>query len=109
MNPTQVDFPWKATLRTAVQVVVSLAVVVPAILAALDSSGLSQYLGSLWPRLVGAGAFLVALSAALARVMAIPQVNEWLKAVGLGAEPKPPQESNPLTSVIPTGGGQTQG
>ena len=98
MKSTQEQYPWRATVRTALQVVLALAIVVPAILGALDSSGLAAYLGSAWPKLTAAGAFVVAVSAALARIMAIPQVNAWLRLLGLGTDPAtaPDQPAAPV-------------
>lgn len=58
---------WKRTIRTVVQIVVPLAVVLPEI---VEASGVSDSL----PWVAGA----IAGSAALTRIMAVPQVQKWL-------------------------------
>ncbi|WP_424446463.1 hypothetical protein [Microbacterium sp. CH-015] len=89
---TQTAYPWKATLRTIVQVgvpaVITLVGVLPLIIqVVLDELGEQMPEGlRLW--LLGAAALLTAVAAALARVMAIPAVNAWLTRLGLGATPK---------------------
>lgn len=64
---------WVRTLRTAVQVAVSSAVIIPVLVPAL---GLSAS--------VGIGGALVAAAAIVTRVMAIPAISEpinrWLRA-----------------------------
>lgn len=68
--------------RTAVQVGVSalvfLVVVLPPMIEIVDAE-LGEHLPAgfrLW--MLGAAAFLTALSAAVTRIMAIPVVNDWL-------------------------------
>jgi hypothetical protein len=58
---------WKRVIRTVVQVVVPLAVVLPEI---VEASGVNDSL----PWVAGA----IAGSAALTRIMAVPQVQKWL-------------------------------
>lgn len=58
---------WKRVIRTVVQVVVPLAVALPEI---VDASGINDSL----PWVAGA----IAGSAALTRIMAVPQVQKWL-------------------------------
>lgn len=85
IQPTQVRFPWRATIRTVLQTVVALAVAVPVIIAAVEAGS---------PGLTGA-AGLAAITAAgiVTRVMALPVVNDLLTRVGLGPEPaQPPAE-----------------
>jgi hypothetical protein len=65
--PTQTTYPWRSTARTAVQAAVGLLLLVPV----LDAAG---YLGSV-PWLLP----VVPLAAGLARVLAVPQVETWLK------------------------------
>lgn len=74
---SQTAYPWKAVLRTGIQVIVALAVAVPGILSA---SGVDQ--GAAW--CVAA----LTVSAGVTRIMAIPAVNEALTHLGLGAEPR---------------------
>lgn len=74
-EPTQVTNPGRATLRTGVQAAVGFAVVI----AALQADGtLPQTL----PWLGGGFAAVVTV----ARIMAHPAVNRWLKSVGLSAD-----------------------
>lgn len=65
--PTQTTYPWRSTVRTAVQAAVGLLLLLPV----LDAAG---YLGSV-PWLLP----VVPLAAGLARVLAVPQVETWLK------------------------------
>lgn len=74
--PTQSQHPWKATLRTMIALAVAAAAFLPQI---VDASGVDQ---AGW---IGA---LLAGSAIVTRVMAIPFVNDLLTKVGLGATPK---------------------
>ena len=67
VTPTQTRHPWRATIRTALAVVVALAAMLPALVAA---SGVDQTLAPV------AGA--LALAAAITRVMALPAVDEFL-------------------------------
>ena len=75
--PTQVTYPAKTTVRTVVQVVLGLAVAVPFL---VDELGLEKTGGVV--------AVVLATSAVITRIMAIPGMNAILaKYVGLGAEP----------------------
>ena len=58
---------WVRTLRTAVQVLVASAVVVPVLVPAL---GLSAS--------IGLGAALVGAAAVVTRLMAIPAISDWV-------------------------------
>ena len=87
--PSQVARPWRATLRTVLQVGLPafalLVGVLPEVLAAVvDGMGDSLPDGlRLW--LLGAAAVVTALAGTLARVAAIPGVNRLLAAVNLDA------------------------
>lgn len=86
--PTQVAYPWKAAARTAVQAFLSfaalLAVTLPILLPFLG-----DYLPANWVGyVVAAAAFVAALAAAVARIMALPQLQSFLTNVGLGTAPK---------------------
>ena len=90
--PTQVAFPWRATLRTIVQagipLLISLGVIVPEVVRIImEESGESLPAG-FRATLLSIAAFFTVLAAIIARVMAIPAVNSSLKSVGLSAEPK---------------------
>lgn len=88
---TQVVHPWKASLRTAVQTVVplilALALAAPAIVNELPDQyvpeGIYVWLGT-------AAAAAAAFAGALARISAIPAVNDFLDRLGLGTGVKPP-------------------
>lgn len=78
-QPTQVAHPAKATTRTVLQLVVGLAVALPIF---VSESGIDNTIPFV--------ATALAVSAAVARIMAIPVVNIYLgKYLGLGAEPQP--------------------
>ena len=66
-TPTQVRHPWRATIRTAVAVVIALAAMLPAL---VDASGLDDT----WPPAAGA----LAIAGAITRVMALPVVDRFL-------------------------------
>ncbi|WP_136043219.1 MULTISPECIES: hypothetical protein [unclassified Microbacterium] len=83
-------FPLQRAIRTAVQVVVAAAavlaatvVVAPQILTAIQD----VLPGPVVAWVTGAIAVLAGLSAAVARVMAIPAVDEWLRRFGAGSAP----------------------
>jgi hypothetical protein len=87
--PTQTVYPWKAALRTGIQVLLSALVLIALIGPLLADFIEEQFPGSpvvAW--IVGAVAFCSALGALIARIMALPQVNVALTAIGLGATPK---------------------
>lgn len=86
---TQQAHPWRAALRTALQVAVGLGLVVPLALAAMDET-----LGDVLPPEVRAkvwaiGGGIIAVAAFLARIMAVPQVDRVLKRLGLSSSPEP--------------------
>lgn len=63
-SATQVQHPWKATVRTVFQFLVALAALAPFVAGAL-------------PPVAAVGTFLAG-AAVVTRVMAMPQVNEFL-------------------------------
>lgn len=75
-------------LRTLFQVGIpaflTFAVVLPQIIQALGLPVDSAVHG--W--LIAAAGVVTAVAAALARIMAIPAVNQWLTSIGLGSVPK---------------------
>ena len=108
-TPTQVRFPLRAMLRTALAVVLALGIVVPlAVEVILDEWAKAAPVpegARAW--LLGASAAIVAVSSALTRIMAIPTVNDWLGKVGMGATPPatpavdppaPPTPADPIVS-----------
>lgn len=78
-EPTQVRHPTRTTARSVFQFIVALAAVLPLIVA---GAGLSNSLP-----IVG---IALAVAASITRVMAIPQVNEFLEKYVpvLGARPR---------------------
>ena len=89
---TQTAYPWKASLRTLVQVgipaFVTLVGVLPLIIQIILEEVGEQMPDGLRLWLVGAATLLTAVATALARIMAIPAVNAFLTRWGLGATPK---------------------
>lgn len=79
--PTQVRRPWRATVRTALAVVIALAAMLPAL---VDAAGIDQA----WPPAAAA----LAIAAAITRVMALPSVEGFLERFvpWLAADPNPP-------------------
>lgn len=77
---TQTQHPWRTSLRTAFQALIAVAIVVPLVLAELGHTDL-----------IVAGVSVVAVCAAITRVMAIPQVVALLErfAPWLAPEPRP--------------------
>lgn len=88
---TQQAHPGRASWRTAVQsaigTLLTLGVVLPIIVAVFNDQ-LKDYLPDAWEAwLVSAAVFVAALSATVARIMAIPAVDRWLKKIGLSSSP----------------------
>lgn len=77
---TQERYPWRATLRTGLAVGLPMLAGAPLIYQAATGQD---------PAAAGAVAGAVlAVSAGITRVMALPVVNTFLQKIGLGAEPK---------------------
>ena len=83
--PTQVAFPWKATLRTIVAMIVSCVVVLILIIpVGLDT--FAPYMSAdVQDKATYILGVLVAIAAFVTRIMAIPVVNAILTKIGLGA------------------------
>lgn len=79
---TQVAHPWLTAARTAVQVgipaLLALVLVLPEILGIVAEGMGAQLPGEVRLWLAGAAAFVTALAATLARLMAVPAVNDAL-------------------------------
>ena len=85
---TQQQFPIRAVLRTSISVIVSLVPILAIGLTYLASGQNRPSLPPDWQAwLVGAAAWVTALSAALTRVMANPVVDMWLAKIGLSSQP----------------------
>jgi hypothetical protein len=99
LEATQQRRPWRATLRTILQVGIPALLGLPLVFEIL----VEELGGSLPPRvtgyLVAAGAFVTALAAVLARIMAIPAVELFLRrlpAAAFAAQPRPkPDDGGP--------------
>lgn len=88
-TPTQVVFPWRAAVRTAVQAFLAFATLTAVTLPILTPF-LADYLPDEWVAwLIAAGVFVSALAGVVARIMALPQLQAFLSSVGLGATPRP--------------------
>jgi hypothetical protein len=74
--PTQTVYPWRSAVRTGIQTLLALCAVVPTVTGSLNPEKFA------W----AAGAATVA--GGIARVFAIPAVEEFLGKFGLSAEPK---------------------
>lgn len=81
MEPTQVQRPWRATVRTIVQALIGLAVLVPVLVQALGLEHAAPWIAG-----------VLAVSSAVTRVMALPAVEEWLRRFvpWLAADTEPP-------------------
>jgi hypothetical protein len=88
---TQVVHPWRATLRTAVQVgipaLLVLVGVVPEVLTIVEGELGGHLPDGVRAWLLGAAAVVTAIAAALARIMALPAVDRALGHLGLKASP----------------------
>ena len=73
VQPTQVRRPWRTTARSVFQALVGLAVIAPLIAAAVEEATGYDLQGVPFIAAVLAGA------AAVARVMAVPGVEDWLR------------------------------
>lgn len=97
-RPTQTEHPWRAALRTGLQAgiptVLALGVLVPMIVEViLDELGEATP-GWLRLALVGVSAAVTVTAAIVARIMALPGVEEFLRqhklVRGFAAAPPPP-------------------
>ena len=103
MTPTQVAHPWRASLRTAVAVLLGLALVLPIVWAIIGEE--LEKVGWAIPEPVGTvvGVIIAAITAAAAivtRVMAIPAVSDWLTRLNLGPTPAGKTQPEPIDDVM---------
>lgn len=101
---TQEHHPNKASVRTFVQTLIAALVLVVPVVPALVNIVLDEFgkagvepPGWLYLGLTGASVACALVAAIIARIMAIPGVNDVLKRIGFGAEPKP----KPVGGEIP--------
>ena len=102
MTPTQVAHPWRASLRTAVAVLLAVALVLPIVWAIIGEE--LAKVGWAIPEPIGTvvGVIIAAITAAAAivtRVMAIPAVSDWLTRLNLGPTPAG-QAPEPIDDVV---------
>ena len=86
----KVWYPWQRVIRTAVQVFLAVATILAtvAVVAPQIIDALADVLpGPVLAWLTAATVVVATLSAALSRVMLIPQVNEFLQKFGAGTAP----------------------
>lgn len=89
---TQQRHPWRATVRTIVQVAIVLGAA-----AIVAGPEIVVFLEQFWPGspvgawIVGAVAVLAGLAGLLARLAALPAVDRVLELVGLGSAPEAAQ------------------
>lgn len=96
-EPTQTMHPWRATARTVAQTVIggilALGIVLPIAWGIVQDELAKQDLALPEGAAAIGGvivAVVVAVSAILARIMAIPQVDALLHRIGLSADPADP-------------------
>lgn len=90
---TQNAYPGRTALRTAAQSFLStvtvLGVVVPTVAAIVDDE-LGDWIPEAWiVWFLSASGVVAALTATMARIMAIPAVDAWLRSIGLSSSPAP--------------------
>ncbi|WP_018135453.1 hypothetical protein [Acaricomes phytoseiuli] len=78
-GPSQTRYPGRATIRTALALLLPLIAGAPLIYQAATGHDPAAAGG------IAAG--ILALAAGITRVMALPVVNDFLSRIGLGAEP----------------------
>ncbi|HEY9353034.1 MAG TPA: hypothetical protein VIP28_07290 [Nocardioides sp.] len=75
--PSQTTYPWRATVRTVLAAVISIAAVWGLVVQAAGVDETTPVVAT-----------TIAVAGAITRIMAIPAVNDLLTRFGLGAEPK---------------------
>ena len=84
---SQTEHPWRATVRTLVQSVLSAALTIAGILIFVPGA-MDELAAALGEVGIVIPAVLVALPPVIARIMAIPGVEAALRRIGLGAAPE---------------------
>lgn len=83
-TPTQVAHPWRAALRTAVQIIIPAAILFVVAQPIIEDQ-MGAYLPDAWSAwYAGAAGFLTAAGATLTRLMALPSAQRLLERIGLG-------------------------
>ena len=89
--PTQVAYPWRATLRTGLAVLLGILVTIPLVWAIVgdELAAVGWAVPEPWAAIITAIVTgCVMTSSAITRIMAIPQVSDWLTRLGLGPTPQ---------------------
>ena len=89
--PTQVAYPWRATLRTGLAVLLGILVTIPLVWAIVgdELAAVGWAVPEPWAAIITAIVTgCVVASSAITRIMAIPQVSDWLTRLGLGPAPQ---------------------
>lgn len=104
-TPTQVQHPWRATLRTVLANILGVILVgAPALAVAwgiiVDEASKAgvQLPGEVVLIASGILTGIAIVTGAVTRIMAIPAVSEWLTRIGLGPAPKTETPTNPEES-----------
>ena len=88
--PTQVAYPWRATVRTMLAVLLGVGIVAPVAWLIVREELERQQL-TLPPGVVAAVAYglavLAVITSSITRIMAIPQVSDLLTRAGIGPTP----------------------
>ena len=88
--PTQVAYPWRATVRTMLAVILGVGIVAP-VAWLIVSEELERQQLVLPPGVTAAVAYglavLAVITASITRIMAIPQVSDLLTRAGIGPTP----------------------
>ena len=90
-TPTQVAYPWRATLRTGLAVLLGILVTIPLVWAIVgdELAAVGWAVPEPWAAIITAIVTgCVVASSAITRIMAIPQVSDWLTRLGLGPAPQ---------------------
>lgn len=92
VEPTQVQHPWRAAVRTGIAVLVAVAAAILAVgpeVAAIADDTITPLLpAQLVDVLARISVAVVAVATFVTRVMNAPAVNAWLTRLGVGATPK---------------------
>jgi hypothetical protein len=83
VRSSQVAYPWRATVRTAVAAGVAAIPLVVVVLSGLHLDG------TVW------GAWLISATTGMTRLMAVPQVNDWIRRWVPWLSPQPASADGP--------------
>ena len=99
--PTQVAYPWRATLRTGLAVLLGILVTIPLVWAIIgdELAAVGWAVPEPWAAIITAIVTgCVVASSAITRIMAIPRVSDWLTRLGLGPAPQGEvEDTQPIT------------